>query len=63
MEPEGSLPRLQKSIIPILIQINPVHVFPTNFFKIRFSIIMSFTPSCFKRSGTMMQAYVGTYLS
>jgi len=35
------------SLVPILNQMNPVHIFPPNFPKIRYNIILSCTPrSC-----------------
>ena len=46
-EPEGSLPCY---LVAVVSPTNPFHAFPSYFFKIRFNIILLYTPRCSKRS-------------
>ena len=45
MEPEGPLPYHKgQSLVPVIRQINPIHIIRTCFFKIQFNISTLFTP-------------------
>ena len=45
MEPEYSLPHLQAPLTCPYSESNPIHAFPSHFFKIHFNIIVLYTTS------------------